>query len=169
MLRLRQFSPIDREYPIYEVVDGDVIILDVTREDGGAFEIAFHDGARGVILPLADVEREIATAKALLLQETGLPDVAAPRNGELQAQDLSSIQGRCDAATPGPWHSSVEGRDHVSGSSFIRTGEGSLRGEDIELSGASAADQDFIAHARVDVPRLLAEVRRLRRAIGGDF
>jgi hypothetical protein len=30
---------------------------------------------------------------------------------------------------------------------------------------ASAADQDFIANARQDVPRLLAEVRRLRAAL----
>jgi len=38
------------------------------------------------------------------------------------------------AATPGPWKSYVEGRDHFSGSSFIQT-----KGEDIYLSGATAA------------------------------
>jgi len=43
------------------------------------------------------------------------------------------------------------------------TGEGDARGPDIELTGATAADQDFIAHARQDVPRLLAEIERLRR------
>lgn len=59
-------------------------------------------------------------------------------------------------ATPGPWTSFVEGRDHESGSSFIRTG-----GDDIELSGASAADQDFIARARQDVALLIAEIERL--------
>jgi hypothetical protein len=42
-------------------------------------------------------------------------------------------------------------------------GEGASRREDIELSGATVADQDFIAHAREDVPRLVAEVRRLRK------
>ncbi|MBK9029887.1 MAG: NAD-dependent epimerase/dehydratase family protein [Myxococcales bacterium] len=36
------------------------------------------------------------------------------------------------------------------------------RDDDIELTGATVADQDFIAHARQDLPRLLAEVRRLR-------
>jgi hypothetical protein len=76
--------------------------------------------------------------------------------------ELSAIQARCDAATSGPWESFVEGRDHSSGSNFIRTG-GPTRGPDIELSGATAADQDFIAHARQDVPRLVAEVRRLRQ------
>ena len=46
-------------------------------------------------------------------------------------------------------------------------GEGDHRGEDIELSGATVADQDFIAHARQDVPRLIAEVRRLQRQLAG--
>ena len=38
-------------------------------------------------------------------------------------------------------------------------------GEDIELTGATDADQDFIAHMRQDMPRLLAEVQRLRQRI----
>jgi len=38
-------------------------------------------------------------------------------------------------------------------------------GEDIELTGATDADQDFIAHTRQDMPRLLAEVQRLRQRI----
>jgi hypothetical protein len=51
----------------------------------------------------------------------------------------------------------VEGREHQSGSSFIRTVK-----EDIELSGATAEDFDFIANARQDVPRLLKEVMALQ-------
>ena len=62
----------------------------------------------------------------------------------------------------------IEGRDHTSGSSFIMTGPPQSRGEDIELSGATNDDQDFIAHARQDVPRLLDEVRRLRALVGED-
>jgi hypothetical protein len=73
---------------------------------------------------------------------------------------------RCEAATPGPWRSFVEGRDHTSGSNFIMTGEGSHRGNDIELSDATIADQDFIAHARQDIPRLLDEIRRLKALAG---
>ena len=77
-------------------------------------------------------------------------------------EELKEIGARCQAATPGPWRAYVEGRDHESGSSFIMTGEGRNRGEDIELAGATVADYDFIAHARQDVPRLLAEIERLR-------
>ena len=80
--------------------------------------------------------------------------------------ELDAIQRRIDATQPGPWRSFVEGRDHTSGSSFIRTGEGESSGEDIELSGATAADQDFIAAARQDLPLLLKEIRTLRTLLG---
>jgi hypothetical protein len=49
------------------------------------------------------------------------------------------------------------------------TGPPERRGNDIELSaGVPDDDQDFIAHARQDVPRLLAEVRRLRALLGDE-
>ena len=76
--------------------------------------------------------------------------------------ELRNMRARCDAARPGPWRSHVEGRDHASGSNFIMVGEGTARSEDIELLGVTAEDQDFIAHARNDLPRLIAEVERLR-------
>lgn len=75
----------------------------------------------------------------------------------LTADELEEIEDRVNAASRGPWKSFVEGRDHTSGSSFIMTGDDSNRGEDIGLSGASAADQDFIAAARQDVPKLLGK------------
>jgi hypothetical protein len=76
----------------------------------------------------------------------------------LTEEYLLEIESRLQKAVTGPWASFVEGRDHTSGSSFIRTAS-----SDIELSGATPADQDFIAHARQDVSILLAEIRRLRR------
>ena len=79
------------------------------------------------------------------------------KHSDLSAADLKDIELRCEAATAGPWTSFLEGRDHTSGSSFIQTAE-----EDIYLSGATSADQDFIAHARQDIPRLVTEVRRLQ-------
>jgi len=71
--------------------------------------------------------------------------------------DLLEMLARCEAATPGPWKSFVEDRDHSSGSNVIQTG-----GDDIELTGATVADQDFIAHARQDVEVLAKELLRLR-------
>ena len=76
---------------------------------------------------------------------------------ELTLEELDRIEARLLAASQGPWRSYIEGRDHSSGDSFIQT-----PGADIYLIGASGADQDFIAAARQDVARLVAEVRRLR-------
>lgn len=76
---------------------------------------------------------------------------------------LDEIEERAKRATPGPWTSFIEGRDHTSGSSFIRTAA-----DDIELSGATIADQDFIAHARQDIPALIAQLRRLLGERGAD-
>lgn len=78
-------------------------------------------------------------------------------------KELEEIRLRYEAATAGPWKSFVEGRDHTSGSNFIMVGEGLSRGSDIELAGATIADQDFIAHARQDIPRLLEELARLKK------
>ena len=71
--------------------------------------------------------------------------------------ELSEIEARCAAARGGPWQSWIEGRNHLSGQNVITTS-----GEDIYFSGADAADQDFAAAARQDVPNLVTEVRRLR-------
>lgn len=71
-----------------------------------------------------------------------------------------NIKGRYDKATPGPWISFIEGRDHTSGSSFIRTSD-----EDIELIGATDKDLDFIASCRQDVPRLTEEIERLKQLL----
>jgi hypothetical protein len=84
-------------------------------------------------------------------------------------QELKEIESRCNAASPGPWKSFVEGRDHESGDSFIMTGIANAeniwsnnRGTDIYLTGATKADQDFIASARQDIPRLLDEIAKLK-------
>jgi len=78
--------------------------------------------------------------------------------------ELEAILRRCKAASPAPWISYVEGRDHTSGDSFIQVAGGAK--DDIYLTGATLADQDFIANARQDIPRLVEEVRRLRGSGG---
>lgn len=89
--------------------------------------------------------------------------------GGLTDGELDAMQARVEAASPGPWTSYVEGRDHHAGDSVIRVSESDdeddlyvLRADENGLRPASAAHQDFIAHARQDVPRLISEVRRLR-------
>lgn len=45
------------------------------------------------------------------------------RINRIEDQVLDDIEARCFAAKSGPWISYVEGRDHSSGSSFIKTHE----------------------------------------------
>ncbi len=82
--------------------------------------------------------------------------------------ELQQIRERADAASPGPWRSFWEGRDHLGGSSCIVTGPPGRTGDDLEIIGATMEDQDFVAHAREDVPRLLAEVERLRALLANS-
>lgn len=83
----------------------------------------------------------------------------------LTDEELALISNRAQAAQPGPWKSFVEGRDHSSGSNFIMIGDGKIRGEDIELLGATISDQDFMAAARQDVPKLIDEIQKLRKLL----
>ncbi len=92
--------------------------------------------------------------------------MVTPQMSPISNDELDEMMARCDAATPGPWRSFIEGRDHLGGNDFIMTGNDEPRGEDIELVGASRADQDFIASTRQDIPRLVAEIRRLKRKAG---
>jgi hypothetical protein len=73
--------------------------------------------------------------------------------------ELDEIEARCDAASPGPWKYPYRGFPGVVGSKrgcLWTSGrhEGRVNHE---------ADAEFIAHARQDVPDLIAEIRRLRR------
>lgn len=73
-------------------------------------------------------------------------------------------------ADPAPWTSSVEGRDHESGDTFIMVGAGDDRREDLYLSRdggpADGVTHDLIAVARNALPLLIEEVRRLRLQLG---
>ena len=79
---------------------------------------------------------------------------------------IEEVRNRCEAATAGPWVSSIEGRDHTSGESVILRGVNSSE-DDLYLSGGTDADHDFIAHARQDIPKLLDEIERLRNLVSG--
>ncbi len=75
---------------------------------------------------------------------------------------LAAIRARVDEATPGPWMyrgSFAPGRGSVvadSDTSYL-----------FEAASLASVDPDtvFVAHAREDIPWLLAEVARLREAL----
>lgn len=75
----------------------------------------------------------------------------------LTNDQLKTLEELHSETTKGPWESWVEGRDHDSGSNFIRTS-----GDDIELTGASQVDQDFIAKVHSYLPSLILELKSYR-------
>jgi hypothetical protein len=90
---------------------------------------------------------------------------------ELPEVELAKIEQRAENASPGPWQAFIEGRDHTSGDTVIRIGGLDMSMPDMYIQYSSPgptpvavpdADLDFIANARQDVPRLAAEVRRLK-------
>jgi len=74
--------------------------------------------------------------------------------------DLNAIKARDALAAPGPWYAdrglgSFEHRIHGQDGSRV------MSAEDVDPESA-ALNADFLAHARTDVPALVAEVERLR-------
>ena len=87
--------------------------------------------------------------------------------------ELNAIEARANAATEGPWWwgesdllskgpvtCSCEDADHLS-KPIIETDGG--------YYGPCQHDRSFIAHARTDVPALVAEVRRLRALVKAAY
>jgi hypothetical protein len=83
----------------------------------------------------------------------------------LSDEELAKLEALTEAATPAPWESYVEEREPIGGSSSIQLGVDGTRHPTCTYHDdkiAPDADLDFIAAARHYMPRLLAEVRRLR-------
>lgn len=103
--------------------------------------------------------------------------------------ELNTMQQRCDAKTKGPW-GYREDHDYYRGGTYIGYGpQKSIRDESVRcgksrliscgisdaeefeddvclLEGSNeTANGDFIVHAERDMPRLIAEVKRLREAL----
>lgn len=97
---------------------------------------------------------------------------------ETKPLDLEVIEARCDAASPGPWtwkdwgaplsehwtlQAPPQARDGGPSKMYPDLGCPILQIE--ERDSRRLRDHEFIAHAREDVPALVAEVKRLREAL----
>ena len=72
---------------------------------------------------------------------------------------LDEIRARAEAATPGPWkQGDINSRGVISRFDVYSEHAGYV---DV-ASVWNSEDRDFMAHAREDIPYLLAEVERLR-------
>jgi hypothetical protein len=97
-------------------------------------------------------------------------------------EELDSMEVRTAAASMGAWIPVLETRRATGGASCIQIAPATAveddeihlsrftNGEQVQVSPDLQldADLDFIASARQDVPRLIAEVRRLRGLLEGD-
>ena len=63
--KVRKFSVVDKEFAVFEVMDGDEILFDLTKTDDGVYEIGF-DAIAGRALPLNEFLDVVAEAKAML-------------------------------------------------------------------------------------------------------
>src|SRR5690625_2575930 len=92
----------------------------------------------------------------------------------MKPEELEAIRKRAEVATTAPWK--VESGE-FSGDNWLITYTGadvdgveyfvttdSVRGS--EMDGDTASDAQFIAHARTDIPKLLAEIDRLSNRLG---
>lgn len=80
-------------------------------------------------------------------------------------KELNEIEARANAATSGPWPETVwygEEGGHAS----VGPHHNSDDPEEDDDWGKAELDAKFISHARTDVPKLVAEVRRLEDTIG---
>lgn len=82
--------------------------------------------------------------------------------GSMTDEELQAIKERCEAATPGPWQRHKY--HHIRSAEGIELNAGHY--DLVELSSFNLeANRDFIAHAREDIPKLLAEIERLRISV----
>ncbi len=77
--------------------------------------------------------------------------------------ELAAIEARANAAQRGPWRPDIDGPGMVyAGALNLDDPMSFLIALCWQDTGGNA---DFIAHARTDIPALIAEVRRLRAAL----
>jgi hypothetical protein len=84
--------------------------------------------------------------------------------------ELTEMEARAEKATPGPWHSNPDGSgEEGDGPVWFKHADPKLGRCDVIVGSMfwNLEDADFIASARSDLPRLIAEVRRLREALAG--
>ena len=79
----------------------------------------------------------------------------------LTTQELETIRKRAEQATEGPWR--IEKDSYVCNAGYHTTD--TIISPDITSEVYEEYDADFIANARTDIPKLLAEVDRLRAVL----
>lgn len=121
-------------------------------------------------------EKQIVSARAAIATMPGWRPISeAPKDGTAvllgqpaPSLDLDEIERRVNAATEGPWGSHegcvhrLDGETFYGGKAICRT-----PGDDDYFGPQDVRDGQFIAHARTDVPALIARIRELEGRVEG--
>ena len=76
-------------------------------------------------------------------------------------EELQAIKDRCEDATPGPWWS-IKIRDGQDWHEWFQWPYPPMRVGATIYTPQQIRDINFIAHAREDIPALIAEIERLQ-------
>lgn len=75
--------------------------------------------------------------------------------------ELAAIAERAEKATPGPWHYNCWWGEGLHNVGFVNGDALAIRSEDLPFI-ERREDTEFVASARSDIPRLLADLHRYR-------
>ena len=84
----------------------------------------------------------------------------------MRRPNLATIRRRAEAATPGPWKTGDQFKSGTLGSA-VAVLSGHLPPVELDPHRNGRADAAFIAHARQDIPAMLAEIVRLQGVLSG--
>jgi hypothetical protein len=107
---------------------------------------------------LAEHGIQSAELAAAVAEHGAFPVPVGPESEALSAGRLAEIEARVQAATAGPWWTDRVAESDGSESVGVDAGDDNWI---VPCQDLDPADAEFMAHARVDVPALLAEIRRL--------
>ncbi len=65
----RKFSPLDREHPIFELVEGDTVLFDISATDEGEIEVALHEGGANKLFSYDQLVQLLAEGRRILEEE----------------------------------------------------------------------------------------------------
>jgi hypothetical protein len=88
----------------------------------------------------------------------------------LTQAELAAIEARLRAATPGPWYASNALNEYAPFCDIVAqdANESWVCEKYSILDGIKTEDCEFIAHARADIPALLAHVRELQTQLDAE-
>ena len=109
-------------------------------------------------------DESITSLPDAVASQGALPVPVVPEPQALSPERLAEITARTGAATEGPWRV-VEGHEIHQGAEFGDFAVFVAQTDPACGCVQSAADAEFIAHARTDVPELLTDNARLRARI----